>query len=161
MPPRYCPRTRRTSWYEAVREDLAEMFASSRLPEAERARRIEHAIEMADIESLLDSHPFDLSGGEQQRAALAKVLLTEPKILLLDEPTKGIDAFFKRQLASVLDLVKHDGVAIVMVSHDIEFCARYADAVAMMFDGEIESSPKARRARSSRRTASTPRRRIA
>lgn len=129
---------------KTVREDLAEMLASSRLPEAERARRIEHAIEMADIESLLDKHPFDLSGGEQQRAALAKVLLTEPKILLLDEPTKGIDAFFKRKLASVLDKLEQEGVAIVMVSHDIEFCARYADAVAMMFDGEIvaESTPR-------------------
>ena len=129
---------------KTVREDLAEMLASSRRPEAERARRIEHAIEMADIESLLDSHPFDLSGGEQQRAALAKVLLTEPKILLLDEPTKGIDAFFKRKLASVLDKLEQEGVAIVMVSHDIEFCARYADAVAMMFDGEIvaQSTPR-------------------
>ena len=129
---------------KTVREDLAEMLASSRLPEADRARRIERVIDVTDIGSLLDKHPFDLSGGEQQRAALAKVLLTEPKILLLDEPTKGIDAFFKRQLASVLDDLKRDGVAIVMVSHDIEFCARHADAVAMMFDGEIiaESTPR-------------------
>lgn len=129
---------------KTVREDLAEMLASSRLPEADRALRIEHVIDVTDIESLLDKHPFDLSGGEQQRAALAKVLLTEPKILLLDEPTKGIDAFFKRQLASVLGDLKREGVAIVMVSHDIEFCARYADAVAMMFDGEIvaQSTPR-------------------
>ena len=129
---------------KTVREDLAEMLASSRLPEADRALRIERVVDVTDIESLLDKHPFDLSGGEQQRAALAKVLLTDPKILLLDEPTKGIDAFFKRQLASVLDDLKRDGVAIVMVSHDIEFCARYADAVAMMFDGEIiaESTPR-------------------
>ena len=129
---------------KTVREDLAEMLASSRLPEADRVRRIEHVIDVTDTESLLDKHPFDLSGGEQQRAALAKVLLTDPKILLLDEPTKGIDAFFKRQLASVLDDLKRDGVAIVMVSHDIEFCARHVDAVAMMFDGEIiaESTPR-------------------
>ena len=129
---------------KTVREDLAEMLASSRLPEADRALRIEHVIDVTDIESLLDKHPFDLSGGEQQRAALAKVLLTDPKILLLDEPTKGIDAFFKRQLASVLDDLKQEGVAIVMVSHDVEFCARYADAVAMMFDGEIvaQSTPR-------------------
>ena len=129
---------------KTVREDLTEMFASSRLPEADRARRIERVVDVTDIGGVLDSHPFDLSGGEQQRAALAKVLLTEPKILLLDEPTKGIDAFFKRQLASVLDDLKRDGVAIVMVSHDIEFCARHADAVAMMFDGEIiaESTPR-------------------
>lgn len=129
---------------KTVREDLAEMLASSRLPEADRALRIEHVIDVTDIGSLLDKHPFDLSGGEQQRAALAKVLFTDPKILLLDEPTKGIDAFFKRQLASVLDDLKQEGVAIVMVSHDIEFCARYADAVAMMFDGEIiaQSTPR-------------------
>lgn len=129
---------------KTVREDLVEMLASSRLPEAERARRIERVVDVTDIGGVLDSHPFDLSGGEQQRAALAKVLLTEPKILLLDEPTKGIDAFFKRQLASVLDDLKRDGVAIVMVSHDIEFCARHADAVAMMFDGEIvaQSTPR-------------------
>lgn len=129
---------------KTVREDLAEMLASSRLPEADRARRIERVVDVTDIGGVLDKHPFDLSGGEQQRAALAKVLLTEPKILLLDEPTKGIDAFFKRQLASVLDDLKRDGVAIVMVSHDIEFCARHADAVAMMFDGEIiaESTPR-------------------
>ena len=129
---------------KTVREDLAEMLASSRLPEAERARRIEHAIDVTGIEGVLGAHPFDLSGGEQQRAALAKVLLTEPKILLLDEPTKGIDAFFKRQLASVLGDLEREGVAIVMVSHDIEFCARYADTVAMMFDGEIvaQSTPR-------------------
>ena len=129
---------------KTVREDLAEMLASSRLPEADRVRRIERVVDVTDIGGVLDKHPFDLSGGEQQRAALAKVLLTDPKILLLDEPTKGIDAFFKRQLASVLDDLKRDGVAIVMVSHDIEFCARYADAVAMMFDGEIiaESTPR-------------------
>lgn len=129
---------------KTVREDLAEMLASSRLPEAERARRIEHAVDVTGIEGVLGAHPFDLSGGEQQRAALAKVLLTEPKILLLDEPTKGIDAFFKRQLASVLDDLEREGVAIVMVSHDIEFCARYADTVAMMFDGEIvaQSTPR-------------------
>ena len=129
---------------KTVREDLAEMLASSRLPEADRALRIERVVDVTDIGGVLDKHPFDLSGGEQQRAALAKVLLTDPKILLLDEPTKGIDAFFKRQLASVLDDLKRDGVAIVMVSHDIEFCARYADAVAMMFDGEIiaQSTPR-------------------
>ena len=129
---------------KTVREDLAEMLAGAHLSESERAQRIERVVDVTDIGSLLDSHPFDLSGGEQQRVALAKVLLTEPKILLLDEPTKGIDAFFKRKLASVLDKLKQQGVAIVMVSHDIEFCARYADAVAMMFDGEIiaESTPR-------------------
>ena len=79
----------------------------------------------------------DLSGGEQQRAALAKVLLTEPKILLLDEPTKGIDNFFKLKFAEILNRLKERGVTILMVSHDVEFCAKYADFVGMFFDGNV------------------------
>ena len=97
------------------------------------------------IESLLGSHPYDLSGGEQQRAALAKVLLTQPKLLLLDEPTKGIDSFFKETLAKILCKLKEQGVTIVMVSHDVEFCARYADLVSMFFDGQILTTDTPRR----------------
>ena len=92
---------------------------------------------MWEITELLDSHPYDLSGGEQQRAALAKVLLTEPKILLLDEPTKGIDSFFKLKFAEIMEKLKAQGVTIIMVSHDVEFCAKYADTVSMFFDGGI------------------------
>ncbi|MBP3385082.1 MAG: ABC transporter ATP-binding protein, partial [Firmicutes bacterium] len=71
------------------------------------------------------------------RTALAKVLLTKPKILLLDEPTKGIDNFFKLKLAEILKKLQEQGVTIVMVSHDVEFCAKYADCVSMFFDGSI------------------------
>mgnify|MGYP005770751987 FL=1 len=78
-----------------------------------------------------------MSGGEQQRAALAKVLLTEPKILLLDEPTKGLDNFFKIKFADILNRLKSEGVTILMVSHDVEFCAKYADIVGMFFDGGV------------------------
>jgi energy-coupling factor transport system ATP-binding protein len=93
--------------------------------------------ELCQVTPLLDSHPYDLSGGEQQRAALAKVLLTEPRLLLLDEPTKGIDSFFKETFAGILAALKEQGITIVMVSHDVEFCARYADSVSMFFDGQI------------------------
>ena len=85
----------------------------------------------------MDSHPYDLSGGEQQRTALAKVLLTEPKVLLLDEPTKGLDPFFKVTLAKILRSLCEQGQTILMVSHDIEFCAEYVDRCAMFFDGGI------------------------
>ena len=106
-------------------------------PDRDDSGRLERVAEICDITDLLESHPYDLSGGEQQRAALAKVLLTEPKILLLDEPTKGIDSFFKLKFAEVLEKLKEQGVTIIMVSHDVEFCARYADTVSMFFDGSI------------------------
>lgn len=91
------------------------------------------------IENLLNCHPYDLSGGEQQRTALAKILLMNPEILLLDEPTKGMDAHFKEEFAFILEGLKAEGVTIVMVSHDIEFCAKYADRCALVFDGNITS----------------------
>lgn len=119
---------------KTVREDLAEMI-SGKAKEVEE--KIAKVAEICEIEGLLDSHPYDLSGGEQQRAALAKVLLTEPKILLMDEPTKGIDNFFKLKFAEILEKLKAQGVTIIMVSHDVEFCAKYADMVSMFFDGGI------------------------
>ena len=96
------------------------------------------------LEGLLDRHPYDLSGGEQQRTALAKVLLQKPDILLLDEPTKGLDNDFKELFASVLKELTDQGVCVILVSHDVEFCAQYADRCALFFDGGIvtEDAPQ-------------------
>ena len=121
-----------------VREDLLEIFSG--VPNLSKEKQLEKMEEMArlvDIQDLLDYHPYDLSGGEQQRAALAKVLLLEPDILLLDEPTKGIDNFFKESLGEIFHRLKERGTTIIMVSHDIEFCCRYGDTCAMFFDGSI------------------------
>ncbi len=117
---------------KTVKEDLEEM-----LDKGDREKRIEEVADICDISHLLESHPYDLSGGEQQRTALAKVLLTDPKILLLDEPTKGIDNFFKLKFADILKKLKASGVTVLMVSHDVEFCAKYADIVGMFFDGNV------------------------
>ena len=122
---------------KTVREDLEEMTGDKTL--------IGEIAGTCQIEGLLNSHPYDLSGGEQQRAALAKVLLTQPKLLLLDEPTKGIDSFFKETLAEILCKLKNRGVTIVMVSHDVEFCAKYADMVSMFFDGQMLTTDTPRR----------------
>ncbi len=122
---------------KTVQEDLAEMTRDE--------KRIAEVAEVCEIESLLGSHPYDLSGGEQQRSALAKVLLTNPKLLLLDEPTKGIDSFFKEKLAAILCKLKAQGITIVMVSHDVEFCAKYADVVSMFFDGQMLTTDTPRR----------------
>jgi len=106
--------------------------------------QLNEIITTLNIGHLLDSHPYDLSGGEQQKVALAKVLLLNPKIILLDEPTKGIDAYSKEIFAEVLQALKKRRVAVVMVTHDIEFSAQYSDRCAMFFDGNIvsEDEPK-------------------
>ena len=107
-------------------------------------KKIEAMLERMEIIHLRKSHPYDLSGGEQQRLALGKILLLEPTIILLDEPTKGLDPFFKITLAGILKKLTVSGVTIFMVSHDIEFCAEYADRCAMFFDGDVvsEGTPK-------------------
>lgn len=124
---------------KSVYLDLTEMISGSKIPSDEKNRMVKDIAALCRIETLLDNHPYDLSGGEQQRAALAKVLMNTPEILLLDEPTKGMDAHFKREFADILMDLKANGVSIVMVSHDIEFCAEYADRCALIFDGGITS----------------------
>lgn len=127
-----------------VRKDLYEVFADKKIPQSEKDKMILDVSALCALDELLDHHPYDLSGGEMQRAALAKVLLLRPKILLLDEPTKGLDAHFKETLAHILKGLQKSGVTIIMVSHDIEFCARHADRCAMFFDGNIVSSDEPR-----------------
>lgn len=122
-----------------VRGDLEEMLPRSLAPD-KRAQAIADVARTTDIARLLDAHPFDLSGGELQRAALAKVLLCEPRLLLLDEPTKGLDAAHKESMAAVIAALVAQGVTVVLVSHDIEFCAAHADRVGLLFDGEVVST---------------------
>ena len=119
--------------------DLMEIFTQKELTREEKEEKVHNIAVLCRIEDLLESHPYDLSGGEQQRTALAKMLLMEPEILLLDEPTKGMDAHFKEEFADILMDLKANGVTIIMVSHDIEFCAEYADRCGLMFDGNITS----------------------
>lgn len=93
-----------------------------------------------DMTALLDRHPYDLSGGEQQIAALARVLAAKPRLLLLDEPTKGMDAAMKQHMIRILHDLREQGVTIVIVTHDIEFAAACADRCAMCFDGSIAAA---------------------
>ena len=118
-----------------VREDLDKSLTKSVPDKKARKERIDEAISFCEITDLLDRHPYDISGGELQRAALCMVLLKNPQILLLDEPTKGMDNLFKKQFARKIKELNNSGVTVVMMSHDTEFCAEYCDECALIFDG--------------------------
>ena len=123
--------------HSTVREDLYEISPNG-------GDKYKLAVSLCRLEGLLDRHPYDLSGGEAQRAALAKLLLTEPDILLLDEPTKGLDAEFKRELAAILRRLCELGKSILAVSHDVEFCAEYCDRCMLFFDGSVAAEGEPR-----------------
>ena len=114
-----------------VREELAECGATADLLPI-------------DFTPLMDKHPYDLSGGEQQLVALAKVLATKPRLLLLDEPTKGVDAAAKSRLIGVLKALKAQGMTLVIVTHDVEFAAECADRCCFVFRGQIVSEGRPR-----------------
>ena len=99
---------------------------------------------LCGLAHLTERHPFDLSGGEQQRLGLCKLLLLQPEILLLDEPSKGLDAAFKDTFAAILRALTEKGVTIIMVSHDVDFCAAVAHRCALFFGGSIaaEGTPR-------------------
>ena len=125
--------------FETVREDLEEVLILQNKDREYIDKEVKRVSKLLDIEHLLEHHPYDLSGGELQRAGMAKVMLLNPKIILLDEPTKGLDTYCKEEIGKMLMKLRDMGVTIVVVSHDIEFSARYSDRCAMFFDGSIVS----------------------
>ncbi len=127
-----------------VREDLYEAFSDVKISKEEKDEQVARVVALCSLNDFLDRHPYDISGGEQQRTALAKVLLTAPDLLLLDEPTKGFDAEFKVTFADIIDKLTEQGITVLMVSHDVTFCAEYAHRCGMFFDGNIvaEGSPR-------------------
>lgn len=122
-----------------VREDYEELAKVLGCKKSELEDKIQTVAQQLEITHLLDRHPYDLSGGEQQRAAIGKVLLLEPRLLLLDEPTKGIDAWSKRQLGNLLKDLRRQGITVLMVTHDVEFAAEVSDRCGLFFDHEITS----------------------
>lgn len=127
-----------------VEEELYETFSYSKIKEEDARKKVHRVVELLQLENLIKNHPYDLSGGEQQRLALGKVLLLNPNILLLDEPTKGLDPFLKEILGNILLELKKSGTTILMITHDIEFSSEYSDVCAMFFDGEIVSQGEPR-----------------
>lgn len=119
---------------ESVREDL--------LQSGDKVA-VENVSQRMGIEHLLDRHPWDLSGGEIQKCAFAKILLADPKIIVLDECTKGMDSFAKKALGDILLDLKDEGRTILLVTHDLEFAAQYCDRCGLLFDGKIVAEDNA------------------
>ena len=119
---------------ESVREDLLQSGEKS---------AVENVSQRMGIEHLLDRHPWDLSGGEIQKCAFGKILLADPKIIVLDECTKGMDSFAKKALGDILLGLKNEGRTILLVTHDLEFAAQYCDRCGLLFDGKIVAEDNA------------------
>lgn len=124
---------------DTVSEELAEWQSSCGYQDDD----IAEMLDSFHLSPCVDRHPYDLSGGQQQLLALAKLLLTNPKLLLLDEPTKGLDWQAKMQVARAITAKTHEGATIIMATHDVTFAALIADTVTMLFDGENAATQSA------------------
>ena len=124
-----------TLYHNTLHEELAWTLQNHNRPAD--AERITHTLESLGIAHLADHYPRDLSGGEAQRAALAAILVAEPAILLLDEPTRGLDYAAKHALAALLQAQAAAGRGVVLVTHDVEFVALCADRVVLLGEGDV------------------------
>lgn len=119
--------------YDTIGEEFNVLKEDYHIPAAELAE----LIGLFGLSSFLAIHPFDLSGGELQRAALLVTILQRPQVLVLDEPTKAIDPEMKQLLGELLCRLRADGMTIIMVTHDVEFAASYSTRIGLLFRGEI------------------------
>ena len=125
---------------DTVLEDLTDLLHTLGLKKEEALAKAEAAAAEYEIAPLLRKNPYDLSGGERQKCALVKLLLTEPRALLLDEPTKGLDAYSRLRLADLLRRLASQGKTVLCVTHDVEFAAAVSHGCALLFDGVLLAS---------------------
>lgn len=123
--------------YDTVAEELQHMAEYAGLSPEAAERETTALLEVFQLREVLQSHPHDLSGGQQQQTALAMMMLLKPDVLLLDEPTKGLDPAAKDKLAALLQQLLGQGASILTVTHDVEFAAKVASRCALLFDGSI------------------------
>lgn len=128
---------------ESVDECFADLASATDMPKSTLSERKGMLLEAFGLTSLADRHPYDLSGGEQQRAAIALSLLSDPAVLLLDEPTKGQDALCKEALAAILHRLTESGKTVVITTHDLDFAAENGDRAALIYGGRIVSVDEA------------------
>lgn len=120
-----------------VFEEIAFGLENTGIPREEMKARVEDAMKLTDISSLADRSPYSLSGGQQQRVALTSILVMQPKLLVLDEPTSQMDPIGTREVFGVIRRMAEDGMTVVMVEHKMEWIAQFADRVVALNEGKI------------------------
>ena len=123
--------------HSTVKEELLHAVPVQKLPKEQRESTVSSMMQQLHIEHLSERNPFDLSGGEQQKTALAKLLLHKPDVLLLDEPTKGMDVMSKQDVTELIRTLQKQNITTIIVTHDIEFAAEVSTRVGMLFDKSL------------------------
>jgi energy-coupling factor transport system ATP-binding protein len=120
-----------------VFEEVAFGLENTGVPREEIMQRVEAMLELTGIRELAERSPYSLSGGQQQRVALASILVMEPKVLVLDEPTSQLDPIGTREVFQVIKEMSERGLTVILVEHKVEWVAEFADRVVAMQDGKI------------------------
>ncbi|HLO15434.1 MAG TPA: ABC transporter ATP-binding protein [Anaerolineales bacterium] len=120
-----------------VFEELAFGLENTGVPREEMKARVEDAMKLTGISDLTDRSPYSLSGGQQQRVALTSILVMQPKVLVLDEPTSQMDPIGTREVFSVIRTMAERGMTVILVEHKVEWVAQFADRVLALKDGQI------------------------
>lgn len=127
-----------------VYEEVAFGLENIGVPRDEMKQRVEAALKLTGISDLADRSPYSLSGGQQQRVALTSILVMQPKVLVLDEPTSQMDPIGTREVFSTIRAMAEQGMTVILVEHKMEWIANFADRVVALYDGQIllEGTPQ-------------------
>ena len=139
------PFTQMSGVKDNVREEIAYALENLGVEREAMAARVDAMIELLHLGDIADANPLELSGGQRQRVAIAAVLVTDPPIVVLDEPTSQLDPQSTEDVFNIIALLKRQGKTVILVEHKIDLVARYSDLVILMEDGRVAMSGPARR----------------
>ena len=139
------PFTQMSGVKDNVREEIAYALENLGVERDAMAARVDAMIELLHLGDIADANPLELSGGQRQRVAIAAVLVTDPPIVVLDEPTSQLDPQSTEDVFNIIALLKRQGKTVILVEHKIDLVARYSDLVILMEDGRVAMSGPARR----------------
>ena len=139
------PFTQMSGVKDNVREEIAYALENLGIERDAMAARVDAMIELLHLGDIADANPLELSGGQRQRVAIAAVLVTDPPIVVLDEPTSQLDPQSTEDVFNIIALLKRQGKTVILVEHKIDLVARYSDLVILMEGGRVAMSGPARR----------------